>query len=90
MNSSHLRTSLSELHNELVTLSSVDEKSRSALATLKDDIEAILDNSQDDLTQYHSSLSNSLTSAVRSFEVSHPTFTTTLNNVISTLNNLGI
>jgi len=84
-----LRERLAELHAELEQSPQVDDESRRLLATLADDIHAVLDDEHADPNAHHP-LGERLSDAVREFEESHPQLAAAINRVATTLSNLGI
>ncbi len=84
-----LRERLAELHAELERHPQIDAESRRLLATLSEDIHAVLEDEQSDATQ-HVPLVERLAEAVRSFEESHTQLAAAVNRVATALSNLGI
>ena len=81
---------IEKLHSELKQTKAVDEKSRQLLTGLKDDIEQLLNQGKDATPKQNEDLIEKLKNTAEHFEVSHPELTSTINNVITVLVNLGI
>jgi hypothetical protein len=79
---------LEQLHTELSTAEAVDEKGRDLLRALNTDIEALLERSEGDDSS--DSLLERLQDSIEHFEVSHPTLTSALAQMLNALNNAGI
>jgi len=90
MEKKELLKSLENLHRELKNTESVDESSKEKIAHLMDGLQQVLDHSGDNLSEHHHDLLESLQESVEHFEVSHPTLTKVMNNLINTLKNIGI
>ncbi len=80
---------LAELHAELERAGTVDDESRRLLATLADEIGALLESSPEG-GEEHASLAERLGESVREFEESHPQLAAAVGRVADTLSNLGI
>lgn len=83
-----LQQQLQQLHNELASNPPLSDEERASLITLLQDIEANLatpaSGGQDE------SLVDGVNLAIERFEVSHPTVTATLRNILQSLANMGI
>ncbi len=88
MSDEQLRQSLEELRSELARLEAEEAQVRERLDTLISGIETQLDN-PDDAT-HHQSLIQDFRQSISQFEVSHPTTTAILNQIMVTLGNMGI
>ena len=87
MNKQELETVLQQLKSELAASEFAKPSSRQELQSLIDKIEAFL--TADELATQHA-LNEPLNDAVTRFEVSHPKLTAIMNNILSTLSNMGI
>ena len=91
MNDDELRQLLEELHQKIETTDSVDEKGRELLNHLSIDIRSLLDRTGQDRPQGATSGEVlRLEESIRHFEVTHPTLTATLSQLLNILNNAGI
>ena len=91
MNDDELRTLLEELHTRIESIDEVDEKGRELLSHLSVDIRNLLER-----TGHEEQLRGTpweigrLEESVRHFEVSHPSLTAALSQLLNILNNAGI
>jgi hypothetical protein len=91
MNDDELRRLLEELHQKIENTDSVDEKGRQLLSHLSVDIRNLLER-----TGHEERLRGStwemgrLEESIRHFEVTHPTLTAALSQLLNILNNAGI
>jgi hypothetical protein len=85
-----LHADLHRLHNELSSLTVLDSESQQLLAHLKNDIQKVLEHPGEESSEPHNALLQRLSDSTGYFEVSHPGILAIVNNVIATLNNLGI
>jgi hypothetical protein len=83
-----LQQQLQQLHNELAKNPPLNDEERASLITLLHDIEANL-NATADSTESES-LVDGVNLAIERFEISHPTVTATLRNILQSLANMGI
>lgn len=91
MNDDELRQLLEELHQKIETTDSVDEKGRELLNHLSMDIRSLLERTGQDTPQGATSGEVSrIEESIRHFEVTHPTLTATLSQLLNILNNAGI
>lgn len=86
MTDTRLRQELAHLHAELERTSSVDPRSRALLEHLVDDIERLLDETDDE----PDSLGERLTEVVRHFENEHPKLALAVGRIAEALSSLGI
>lgn len=87
MTEKDLRTLLEGLRDELHRIESVDEKGRDLLRDLDGDIRALLERSGE---AGGSTILKNLQSAMEHFEISHPTLTRALSEMMASLSNAGI
>lgn len=91
MNDDELRKLLEELHQKIEATDSVDEKGRELLDHLSTDIRSLLERTGQDRTRRVTTGEVSrLEESIRHFEVTHPTLTATLSQLLNILNNAGI
>ena len=83
-----LQQQLQQLHNELAKNPPLNDEDRAALTTLLHDIEANL--AATDASEGDESLVDGVNLAIERFEVSYPTVTVTLRNILQSLANMGI
>jgi len=91
MNNDELRKLLEELHQKIESTDSVDEQGREMLNHLSKDIRNLLDRTGHGERRRDTSKEiNRLEESIRYFEVTHPTLTATLSQMLNILNNAGI
>ena len=90
MNDDELRQLLEELHQKLESTDTMDEKGREMLDHLSKDIRSLLERTGHGERRDTSREINRLEESIRHFEVTHPTLTATLSQMLNILNNAGI
>lgn len=91
MEDTELRDLLQKLHDEIEETHSLDERGRDLLHHLDVDIRDLLDRLDAESSQASDpSLIDSLEASIDHLQVSHPTLTTLLSQVLTTLSNAGI
>ena len=90
MSDENLRKLLEQLHDELERVESMDEKGDELLRHLNTDIENLLKRSGKGKGQPDEPVLERLEDAIDYFEVTHPTLTTTLSEMMRILSNAGI
>ena len=91
MNDDELRQLLEDLHQRIESTDTVDEQGREMLNHLSMDIRNLLERTATDEPRRDTSKEvNSLEESIRHFEVTHPTLTATLSQMLNILNNAGI
>ena len=90
MDEQGLRKLLEELHKEIEHTQSVDVKGREMLHDLTGDIRELLARSEEPSAQSRQSLLVRLEESISYLEVTHPTLTSTLSNLLESLSNAGI
>jgi predicted nucleic acid-binding Zn-ribbon protein len=90
MDNTELRKLLHQLHDEIKSIRSVDEKSSEMLRDLERDIRAILERSEETPVQLHPSIVQRLEGALNHFEATHPDLTTLISKLLDSLSNAGI
>jgi hypothetical protein len=86
----NLRKLLEQLHDELERVESMDEKGDELLRHLNADIENLLKRSGKGKGPPDESVLERLEDAIDHFEVTHPTLTTLLSEMMTILSNAGI
>src|SRR5215211_5109117 len=91
MNDNELRELLEELHKRIENTNSVDEKGRELLSHLSVDIRNLLERAGHEERLRGSTWEvGRLEESVRHFEVTHPSLTAALSQLLNILNNAGI
>jgi CII-binding regulator of phage lambda lysogenization HflD len=86
--SSELKASLEKLRSEIAALEAGDRQTKQRLEALVRDLEEKLDRPRD--TDLHKDAVQHVDDAISQFEVSHPTLTAVLNDIMVKLSNMGI
>lgn len=81
---------LEKLQREIEQTEPTDEKGREILRHLKYDIRAYQERSEEDQGRSNESLSKNLKKAIDHFEITHPTLTLMLSQMLNILSNAGI
>jgi DNA repair exonuclease SbcCD ATPase subunit len=89
MREQHLRQMLEELHTELQSADTIDDRSRELLHSVLGEIEDLLERKQKRGTQPESIIER-LREAVRAFESTHPALTSAINRMADALAGIGI
>lgn len=90
MSEKPLHEHLNELHQEIANTQPETGESQDHLDSLTQSIEKILESPGEVSFDHHRLLMGKLSDAIVHFEVSHPRLTDIINNVIQSLNALGI
>ena len=91
MDDEELRNLLEELHQKIETTDTVDETGRELLSHLSVDIRNLLERTgHDERLRGNEREIGRLEESVRHFEVSHPSLTAALSQLLNILNNAGI
>jgi len=90
MSDENLRKLLEQLHDELERTESVDEKGDELLSHLDADINNLLKRAGRGKTPADESVLERMQDAIDHFEVTHPTLTTMLSDMMRILSNAGI
>jgi hypothetical protein len=91
MTDDELRKSLEELDRTIQTTEHVDEQGRKLLSQLSVDIQNLLARTEnDEQPQVTTGEVGRLEESVRHFEVTHPSLTAALSQLLNILNNAGI
>ena len=89
MNDDELLQLLEDLHQRIESTDTVDEQGREMLNHLSMDIRNLLERTGEPRRDTSKEI-NSLEESIRHFEVTHPTLTATLSQMLNILNNAGI
>ena len=89
MTDNKLSNLLEQLHTELDSTEALDDKGRELLRDLNADIQELLKRSEDAGSE-DDSLLERWQESIDHFEVTHPTLTTALSQILNVLNNAGI
>jgi CII-binding regulator of phage lambda lysogenization HflD len=89
MNDDELRQLLEDLHQRIESTDTVDEEGREMLNHLSMDIRNLLERTGEPRRDTSKEI-NSLEESIRHFEVTHPTLTATLSQMLNILNSAGI
>ncbi len=90
MDDTKLRELLEQLHSELEHTQSVDDKGQVLLKDLDADIRGLLNRSSGEALQVPLPTVGLLEDTINHFEISHPTLTMALSELLTALNNAGI
>lgn len=88
MNENNVNKLLEELRDELARAEAKDEKGQELLQSLNTDIQNLLERT--DAMEADDSLIERLQDGIDHFEMTHPTLTVTLSQMLNALNNAGI
>jgi len=86
----HLRATLQELHQELESISTVDDQTRQMLRQAADEIRRSLDTEGEAPPLPDPSMGEQLAESARAFQSSHPTLARLIGNVLDALGQIGI
>jgi len=90
MDDKKLRKLLEQLHGELEHTQSLDDKGRALLSDLELDIRGLLDRTKEGDLQIQPPMLGRLEDSIDHFEITHPTLTMALSELLNALNNAGI
>lgn len=90
MNDPELRKLLEQLHSEIEHTETVDEKGQVMLRDLAEHIRALLARSESGALAPRPRSLEGLEASIEHFEISHPTLTATLSQLLRILGNAGI
>jgi hypothetical protein len=90
MNNEEIRKLLEQLHSEVDNIDTLDEKGRELLRDLGNDIDELLARSENVRDESGSATVRRLEDTISYLEVSHPTLTSTLAELLAVLSNAGI
>ncbi len=85
-----LRKLLEELHSEIESTNTIDEKAEKLLRHLESDIRELLDRSEGKKLQVRPRTVRNIQDTIDYLEISHPTLTSMLARVLETLSGAGI
>ncbi len=90
MNNKELRKLLEQLHDEIGRTPKVDARGRELLQDLDGHIRELLARSEAASLQPRPAMVDGLEKSIRHFEVTHPSLTNALSNLLTALSNAGI
>ncbi len=90
MDDEELRRKLEQLHDDIANVDHIDERGRVILRDIDGHIRELLARSDTAGLQPKPGLSRGLENAIRYFEVTHPTLTEALSDLLTALSNAGI
>lgn len=90
MDNNELNKLLHQLHDEIAKTQAVDEKGSELLRDLEVDISALLERLGENPEEVHPSIVQRLDSTLKHFEVTHPSLTTVISQVMDSLSYSGI
>lgn len=90
MDDQELRHLLEQLHHEIEHTNTIDEKGSELLRNVGEEIDQLLDRSQNELVQPQQPTTQSLEDTINYLEVTHPTLTLILSKLLAILSNSGI
>jgi hypothetical protein len=90
MENQEFRALLEKLHQEIEGTETVDEKGQQLLGELETDIRDLLERSHGAAAQPAPTMLQSLEDSIAHLEVTHPTLTSTLAQLLAVLSNAGI
>ena len=90
MEENELRKLLEKLHQEIEDADTVDDKGRELLQELQSDIRELLERSSRNSDKPASLMSQRLEDSISHLELTHPTLTATLSQLLAVLSNAGI
>ncbi len=90
MDDEELRRKLEQLHGDIANVDHVDERGRTMLRDIDGHIRELLDAPDTTNVEPRPGLNRGLENAIRHFEVTHPTLTEALSELLTALSNAGI
>ena len=90
MDDKKLRKLLEQLHTEIEQTKKVDDKGRELLHHVSTDINELLTRTEGASIKLKPTLTHNLEDAISHFEVTHPTLTAALSDLLNALSNAGI
>ena len=90
MNDDEIRRKLEQLHDEIENVDHVDERGRAILRDVDGHIRELLARSEKSSLEPKPAMTRGLENAIRHFEVTHPTLTAALSDLLTALSNAGI
>ncbi len=85
-----LRRKLEQVHDEIANIDHVDEKGRAILRDVDGHVQDLLEQPEKELPEPKPAMMRGLEAAIRHFEVTHPTLTAALSDLLTALSNAGI
>lgn len=90
MDDEELRRKLEQVHDDIANLDHVDARGRVILRDVDGHIRDLLGQPEDAGLQPRPGMTRGLEDAIRHFEVTHPTLTAALSDLLTALSNAGI
>ena len=90
MNAKNLKQQLEQLHDAIERADHVDDEGRRLLQDLDAHIRELLERSEVAPDQSEAEMARGLEDAIRHFEVTHPSLTSALSDLLTALSNAGI
>ena len=90
MDDEELRRKLEQLHDDIANADHVDERGRAMLRDIDGHIRDLLARSDTTSANAKIGFTRGLENAIRYFEVTHPTLTAALSDLLTALSNAGI
>ncbi len=85
-----IRRKLEQVHDEIANIDHVDDKGRAILQDVDGHVQQLLEQPADVTPEPKPAMMRGLEAAIRHFEVTHPTFTEVLSDLLTALSNAGI
>lgn len=85
-----LRRKLEHVHDEIANIDHVDEKGRAILRDVDGHVQNLLKQPEQETPEPKPAMRRGLETAIRHFEVTHPTLTAALSDLLTALSNAGI
>jgi CII-binding regulator of phage lambda lysogenization HflD len=90
VNANNLKQQLEQLHDAIERADHVDEEGRRLLLDLDAHIRELLERSEAAVGPSEADIARGLEDAIRHFEVTHPSLTSALSDLLTALSNAGI
>ncbi|MGE5072429.1 MAG: DUF4404 family protein [Anaerolineae bacterium] len=90
MDDEELRRKLEQVHDDIANIDHVDERGRAILRDVDGHIRELLAVPETSEVPHQAGLNRGLENAIRHFEVTHPTLTEALSDLLTALSNAGI
>lgn len=90
MDDEELRRKLEQVHDDIVNIDHIDERGRAILRDVDGHIRELLALPEASDAPEQPALNRGLENAIRHFEVTHPTLTEALSDLLTALSNAGI
>ncbi len=90
MDDEELRRKLEQVHDDISNMDHVDERGRAMLRDIDGHIRDLMSQSEGAPAERRPALTRGLENAIQHFEVTHPTLTEALSDLLTALSNAGI